>query len=92
MPDFFSFGGAVGGMSSDGAGNVGMVSARAMIFGSALTGGGFITQGSGAPSRPGGLNPVAGDIYFRTDTPAIAAQRVYVCTVGGGIPTWLGIA
>lgn len=55
------------------------------------TGGGHMFQGSGAPNRPNGQNPVAGDIYFRTDTPTTGGQRIYVCTVGGPAPTWLGI-
>jgi hypothetical protein len=59
---------------------------------STLAGGGQISQGSGAPSKPWGVNPVAGDMFFRTDTPSTANQRMYVCTVGGGTPTWVGIA
>lgn len=58
---------------------------------SGLTGGGRISQGSGAPSKPNSINPVAGDIYFRTDTPSTADQRIYICTVGGGTPTWVGV-
>lgn len=58
---------------------------------SSLTGGGRIAQGSGAPTHPNGGNPVAGDIFFRTDTPSTANQRVYICTVGGASPTWVGI-
>jgi Pectate lyase superfamily protein len=50
-----------------------------------------ITQGSGAPTNPTGSNPVAGDVYFRTDTPSTSNQRIYICTVGGGSPTWVGI-
>jgi hypothetical protein len=60
-------------------------------FGSNLPGGGRISQASGAPHSPNGVSPNPGDIYFRTDTPAVASQRIYVCTVGGGSPTWLGI-
>jgi hypothetical protein len=48
--------------------------------------------GSGAPSKPNGVNPIAGDHWFRTDTPSTALQRHYVCTVGGATPTWVGIA
>ena len=59
---------------------------------SSLTGGGRISQGSGAPSKPNGANPAAGDIYFRTDTPTTANQRLYVCTTGGASPVWSGIA
>ena len=58
---------------------------------SSLTGGGRIFSGSGAPVTPNSQNPVAGDIYFRTDTPATANQRIYICTVGGATPTWAGI-
>ena len=50
-----------------------------------------ISSGSGAPTLPGGSNPMAGDYYLRTDTPAVANQRIYVCTAGGGTPTWVGI-
>lgn len=57
----------------------------------ALTGGANISSGSGAPSKPNTINPTAGDIYFRTDTPSTANQRIYICTVGGGTPTWVGI-
>lgn len=49
-------------------------------------------HGSGAPSLPGGVSSVnAGDYYFRSDTPSTASQRIYVCTVGGAAPTWVGI-
>ncbi len=57
-----------------------------------LSGGGTISQGSGVPSKPNGQNPVAGDIYFRTDTPSTGSQRIYICTTGGGSPVWAGIA
>lgn len=52
-----------------------------------------IMSGSGAPSNPSGVSagPTAGDLYFRTDTPSTANQRIYICTVGGGTPTWVGI-
>jgi hypothetical protein len=59
---------------------------------SKLDGGGRITSGSGAPITPGSTDPTAGDIYFRTDTPETADQRIYICTVGGSSPTWVGIA
>src|SRR5579863_320355 len=49
------------------------------------------TQGSGVPTNPSGANPVAGDVYFRTDTPTVANQRIYFCTVGGATPTWVGV-
>ena len=46
-------------------------------------------SGSGAPTIAG----TRGDIYFRTDTPATANQRIYICSVAGaaGAATWLGI-
>lgn len=50
-----------------------------------------INQGPGAPSKPNGNNPATGDYWFRTDTPSTANQRIYVCTVGGSSPTWVGI-
>jgi hypothetical protein len=53
--------------------------------------GGTFNSGSGAPTTPNGNNPTAGDYYFRTDTPGTANQRIYVCTVGGATPTWVGI-
>lgn len=57
------------------------------------TGGGTISQGSGAPpsTYSSGNSPVAGDIYFRTDTPTVANQRIYICTTGGGTPVWAAI-
>jgi hypothetical protein len=54
-------------------------------------GGGTISQGSGAPASPNGVAPVAGDIYFRVDTPATAGQRIYICTTGGATPVWAGL-
>jgi hypothetical protein len=61
------------------------------VIGSTLTGGGHITQGSGAPITPGNITPSAGDLYFRTDTPSTANQRIYICTTGGGSPVWVDI-
>lgn len=72
-------------------GGVGTTDVYYNIFHSDLTGGGSISQGSGAPSKPDGENPTAGDIYFRTDTPSTANQRVYICTTGGASPVWSGI-
>lgn len=48
-----------------------------------------ITGGSGAPTIAG----AEGDVYFRIDTPTVADQRVYICTVTGiaGASTWVGI-
>lgn len=46
---------------------------------------------SGAPGLPNGIQPSTGDFYFRKDTPSTANQRLYVCTAGGGTPTWVGI-
>lgn len=50
-----------------------------------------IASGAGAPTALQGL---AGTFYLRTDTPTVANQRIYVCTVTGaaGSATWLGIA
>jgi hypothetical protein len=45
---------------------------------------GSIYQGSGAPSNANGNN---GDVYFRTDTPAVANQRIYIKSAG----VWTGI-
>lgn len=58
-----------------------------------------IYGGSGAPLPAlitGGLTTYSatahvGDYYFRTDTPAVANQRLYVCTVAGNPGTWVGI-
>jgi hypothetical protein len=47
--------------------------------------------GSGAPFRPQNMNPTKGDYYFRTDAVTTTNQRLYVCTVGGAAPTWVGI-
>jgi hypothetical protein len=43
------------------------------------TGGGHIYSASGAPT----ISAVKGDVYFRTDTPSTASQRIYVCTEAG---------
>lgn len=51
-----------------------------------------LSTGSGAPSKPNGGNPVAGQYYLRTDTPGTANQRLYVCTTGGASPVWAGIS
>ncbi len=45
---------------------------------------GAVFQGSGVPNNANGSN---GDIYFRTDTPGTANQRVYVRSAGA----WVGI-
>jgi hypothetical protein len=45
---------------------------------------GRVFQGSGAPSNADGSN---GDVYFRTDTPAVANQRIYLKTAGA----WVGV-
>jgi hypothetical protein len=45
---------------------------------------GSLYQGSGAPSNANGNN---GDIYFRTDTPGTANQRIYIKSAGA----WVGI-
>jgi hypothetical protein len=41
-------------------------------------------SGSGVPASSLGAN---GDYYFRTDTPSVANQRIYVKSAGA----WLGI-
>ncbi|MHB1519325.1 MAG: hypothetical protein ACYCVN_12325 [Acidimicrobiales bacterium] len=48
-----------------------------------------LSSGSGAPAISGN----AGDLFFRIDTPTVAGQRIYICTVAGaaGAATWLGI-
>ena len=51
-----------------------------------------ISQGSGAPSSPNQVAPNLGDVYFRTDTPTVPNQRIYICIQGGASPTWTGIA
>ena len=58
---------------------------------STLAGGGRISQGAGAPLIPNQVVPGLGDVYFRTDTPTVRNQRIYVCAVGGSSPQWLGI-
>jgi hypothetical protein len=45
---------------------------------------GRVFQGSGAPKDTDGSN---GDVYFRTDTPAVANQRIYMKSSG----SWVGI-
>ena len=56
-------------------------------------GGGSLFSGAGAPgAKVNGKAPVAGDLYLRIDTPSTANQRLYICTVGGGSPTWVGFA
>jgi len=45
---------------------------------------GSLFSGSGVPSNSIGVN---GDYYFRTDTPAMALQRIYVKSAGA----WVGI-
>lgn len=48
------------------------------------TGGGSLWGGSGVPASGLGSN---GDVFFRTDTPGTANQRIYVKSAG----TWTGI-
>lgn len=45
---------------------------------------GAVYQGSGVPSNSDGND---GDVYFRTDTPGSANQRLYIRSGG----TWTGI-
>lgn len=54
-----------------------------------VSSGATISSGTGAPTIAG----TAGDFFFRTDTPTVADQRIYVCTVSGaaGAATWVGI-
>ncbi len=54
-----------------------------------LDGASSLSSGTGAP----GIAGAAGDFFFRSDTPSVALQRVYVCTVAGGVglATWVGI-
>lgn len=67
-------------------GSAGTVTGKSYVQpGNATTGGGHLYSGSGAPNITGS---VAGDYYFRTDTPTTANQRVYVATAGN---TWSGI-
>lgn len=76
-------------LSLSGNGTVNTLVVKRLFSG--LTGGGSLYIGSGAPTTPNGVNPTAGDYYLRTDTPGTANQRLYVCTVGGATPTWVGI-
>jgi hypothetical protein len=48
-----------------------------------------LASGTGSPAISGNV----GDFYLRTDTPATALQRIYICTVTGaaGAATWVGI-
>lgn len=50
-----------------------------------LNAGGKQYSGSGAPNIP---TSASGDYYFRTDTPTVANQRIYIAT---GANTWTGI-
>lgn len=43
---------------------------------------GTVYSGSGAPAAGLGVN---GDFYFRTDTPATLAQRIYIKSAGSWI-------
>ena len=54
-----------------------------------VTGGAHIKSGAGVPTVAGAV----GDWFIRTDTPTVADQRLYVCTVAGGAgaATWVGI-
>lgn len=55
------------------------------------TTGNSFTIGVGVPTRPNGVNPKLHDAWLRLDTPTIANQRLYICTVGGASPTWVGV-
>jgi hypothetical protein len=66
---------------------VGTAPANALVLsaaGAQIMNGAHFLSGSGLP----GGAATAGDFYFRTDTPATANQRIYVCTGGS---TWVGI-
>lgn len=60
-----------------------------LVYGIRLTSNSSLNSGSGAPTIAG----TAGDFFFRTDTPTVTNQRIYVCTVtgGAGAATWVGI-
>ena len=50
-----------------------------------------IWSGTGAPSGSTVSGPVnVGDLYIRIDTPSTSNQRVYQCTAGGSVGTWVG--
>lgn len=51
--------------------------------------GAMIQSGVGVPV----VGSPAGGLYFRTDTPTVSNQRVYICSVAGvaGAATWVGI-
>jgi len=59
-------------------------------FGSATTQA-TVHSNTGAPPNPAYAANI-GDLYFRTDTPSTANQRIYICTVAGNPGTWVGIA
>lgn len=48
-----------------------------------------LRTGAGAPTIAGAL----GDIFFRTDAPTTADERIYICTTAGpaGTAVWTGI-
>ncbi len=54
--------------------------------GNGSTAGGHIWSGSGAPNIAAS---VAGDFYFRTDTPSTSSQRIYIATAAN---TWTALA
>lgn len=51
--------------------------------------GAMLQSGVGVPN----CGSPAGGLYFRTDTPTIANQRLYICTTAGvaGAAVWLAI-
>lgn len=65
--------------------NTSAVTAGYVQPGNGTVPGGRIWSGSGAPNIAASA---AGDFYFRTDTPGIASQRIYVATAAN---TWTGI-
>lgn len=50
-----------------------------------------VWSGTGAPSATTVNGPVSpGDLYIRIDTPSTSNQRIYQCTAGGSVGTWVG--
>lgn len=62
----------------------------AVVLSNGTTTGPKVYGGSGVPTIAG----TAGDRYMRSDTPATAGQREYICTVTGaaGAATWVALA
>ncbi len=73
------------GIIRDAAGVLGIAGGLRLGTGFSSVTGGRLWSGSGAPDV---ADSVAGDFYFRTDTPTTANQRIYVATAAN---TWTGI-